>query len=112
MSEQKKVPEGMKRYSILGLNFVAPDGLPDEMLALVAEGMVESGHAVFDPTTNQLRANPDIEQNRVHGMVIKVNDDGEILSSKKIPDDEIKKDLGIKDLTIRKGDYPDLRKKK
>lgn len=111
MSDEKKLPEGMQRYSILGLNFVAPSGMPDEILALVAEGMVQSGHVIFDPATNTLKPNPDVDQTKVQGLTLKVDEAGRIASAQKISDEQIKRDLGLSDLHISKGNIPDLRKK-
>lgn len=106
---EMKIPDGAQLYTILGLNIVAQKGLPDEMLALIAEGMVHSGHVIFDPETNQLVANPNIEDGKIQGLSVTTTGSGEILSASALPDEEIKKDLGLKDLHVKDGIIPDLK---
>lgn len=103
MSEDKEeyvVPEGKEHRTVLGLGFVVPAGTPEELLVAIADGMVQSGHAIFDPVTNTLKPNPEVSINgKLHGLSMNVDDSGNVRNAKTIPDEQVKKHFGVDKLT-------------
>lgn len=100
--EDKPIPEGMKRYTMLGLSIVAPDGIPEELIGAIIEGMVQSGHVVFDPVTNTLKNNPDIIDGEIQGLSMQVDGLGNVVNSRALSRNEIKDDLGIDEINFNK----------
>jgi hypothetical protein len=99
MSEEKKpVPEGMKRYSMLGIDIVGPEGLPDEMIAAILEGMVRAGAIEFDHKTNTLNPNPNMKDDKIRGISLGMDDGFNVGSATLMSDEQVKKDLGVNDL--------------
>lgn len=95
MSDEKEpVPDGMKRYSMLGMDIVGPEGLPDEFVGAIFESMVRTGAVLFDPETGTLSSNPAyMEEGEVGGLVMKLKDDFSVGEVKEIPKDEITRDM-------------------
>lgn len=103
-AEDQPIPEGMRKYTMLGMTIVGPEGLPEEFVASIMEGMVRAGALVFDPATSTLKANPAMEQDKIRGMTIGMDDAGNVGPCALLSDDEVKKDLGLSSLHVNKED--------
>lgn len=94
MSEEKEpVPEGMKRYTMLGMDIVGPDGMPDEFVGSIFEAMVKSGAMLFDPDTGTIKPNPDMKPGEVGGLVMSLNDDLSVDEVRPLDKVEIEEDM-------------------
>lgn len=103
MSEDDQpIPEGMRKYTMLGMTIVGPEGLPDEFVASVMEGMVRVGALVFDPATQTISPNPDMSDDTIRGMTIAMDDSFNVGRASLMDDEQVKKDLGIHTTRIDK----------
>lgn len=92
--EEVEIPEGMEKHTILGLNFVVPEGIPPEFVAAMVHGMVEAGALKYDPANNTLESVG--EAGKICGVDINVEADGlTVRGARRLSDDEVRNGLGV-----------------
>ncbi len=95
MSDEKPhIPEGMEAYTRMGVNVVGPAGMPPDFVNAVFQSLVQAGALVFDPENETLTANPDMTDDKVRGLVMKMDNNMDVKDVRMLSDDEVNKDIG------------------